>query len=153
MKRLDIEGNPTMVRLAERMLFERIQCVFRLHPGSLAKGLANSAIQENKNPLDFAIETRGLVAEEFDYVLNITACWINGQMIEDNWVQRHAHSKTIRRTFSLCPLKMKQAYPKYAEEIGVDVQDFIRSLRVIVPRVIDWTFDEVEKILRGESAE
>lgn len=148
MKKLNLAGNPSLLQLAGHVLFERIQDIFELHPGKLAPDIREVAAGRGQNPLELINELRELMPREFDWVLNIVACRINGQYLEDE--RSGKYSAEIRERFNLDPRKMQRDYPKAAKSIEMDVQEMISTIRRLLPQVISWTLDEVEKILKKE---
>lgn len=151
MKKLNIAGIPVLIHLAEITLFERIQDTFDLHPGRLVGKVKWLAEREGKTPGELLTELRRLIPDEFDHVLGLVDKKIRGEDA-DFGLGNRKYAQKIRTEFRLFPMEMVKSYPKKAASMEMNVKAFIAAARLTVPHVINWTLDEVEKILRKEGA-
>jgi len=145
-KSLQIEGNPALLSLAEFALFERVQDIFNLHPGPLAQHVERLVAEEKVGMPTTVERLRTLVLLEFDYVFSLVEQTLEGKSVNLG-VGTRLYASQIRTSLNIDPRVMVRDYPKKARHVGLDVQVLTRSLREMAPPVIEWTFDEILRIL------
>ena len=137
-------------KLAEIALFERIQAMFHLYPGEMAKAMRQLGKRLGKNPASLAAQIHIPTREIFKDVLSAVFYILVEQKTQEPLPIRSEYQKEIIEFFGLNPRTIACAIQAKAKSEGLQAHEVARCLGEITPTVVLWAFSQTVRILEGE---
>lgn len=152
MKRINTvscKNSDTARALAEIALFERIQAMFKLHPGEMAKAMRQLGKKLKKDPADLTAELHVPTRLIFNDVLSsVFYILVNG--LDQELPIHSEHQDEIVKFFGLNPKTIAGSISAKAKSEGLQPHEVARCLGEVTSDVVLWAFSQTLKILEGK---